>query len=521
MPASRHGRGTFEHRREYLEYKEMIVGHRAYAGMPGAKTSDGRIVWQTSSGKATSFNTHYAARHKWWTAKADSLGLPGRGSSNERYSIAARKIHPTGLRPCLVCGKVKNVGYYYANARLVGRLAKDLGAAIEKETSIDDLLGHLRHILKPAEVKLLLLELFPERKLFFDKVGFSPEAFQRSNYVRSSWLSPGFMCNPPDRLDGFHDYCAPCRPVHDPGRSKDNLRSYNHDRRAFQWWAEGDWFLADALYNSAGPGKCVICDKRTDKVSPDHVGPLACGFKHIPVFLPTCDACNSSKNRRMSLEDVKFLRNYETRTGEIVVGWQVKSLWEANKYLVKSDADAKALSTAMREMQDWYLRILYDLLTAGRARFLRTLLSPEFAFFDVTFEGLDVAQLTFRSYSKVAIARSQRQSLAARSVRIAFEELALYAGKGRLRRKLSSLFLGGWESGAAEIVRLARDGPVTNLDRKWSKAILGKHSREKREVLIAKLLQKHDVPASTIDIELRRELKKLFASSGNRVVVPI
>ena len=63
--------------------------------------------------------------------------------------------------------------------------------------------------------------------------------------------------------------------------------SYNHDRRSFEWWAEGNWALADALYNKAGPGYCHYpgCNKKLDRVSPDHVGPLACGFKQLP---PIC-----------------------------------------------------------------------------------------------------------------------------------------------------------------------------------------------------------------------------------------
>src|SRR5690606_37731233 len=98
--------------------------------------------------------------------------------------------------------------------------------------------------------------------------------------------------------------CLGCRSKKDPGRSKENMRSYSHDRRAFEWWAQGDWMVADALYTSAGPGKCDICGKLVDRVSPDHPGPLACGFKHMPVFIPTCQRCNSAKNRRMRASDV-------------------------------------------------------------------------------------------------------------------------------------------------------------------------------------------------------------------------
>ncbi|MDA0376269.1 MAG: hypothetical protein O3A80_03095 [bacterium] len=154
----------------------------------------------------------------------------------------------------------------------------------------------------------IIREIFPERKEFFDKCGVTKDAFEKSNYIRSNYLSPGYMCNPPDRLDGFHDYCNPlgCREKHDPGRSRENLTSYLHDRRVFELWSEGDWVVADALYSLASAGECALCGKKVVKVSPDHIGPLSCGFQQLPFFTPTCRSCNSSKNRRMSKKDIKL-----------------------------------------------------------------------------------------------------------------------------------------------------------------------------------------------------------------------
>ena len=168
-----------------------------------------------------------------------------------------------------------------------------------------------------------LVATFPERKDAFTKHGFTQDAFEQTRHLRSNFLSPGFMGNPPDRLDGFHDYDIHCRKTSDPGRSDDNMRSYNHDRRSFEWWAEGNWALADALYNSAGPGVCAVlgCTEHLSRVSPDHVGPLACGFKQLPLFTPTCQRHNSTKNRRFSVHDVTILIEYERRTNESVASW--------------------------------------------------------------------------------------------------------------------------------------------------------------------------------------------------------
>ena len=77
MSARRYGRGKFEAHSNYLEYMEMIVNHPNYVGMPNARSEDGHINWQVSSGKTTSFYKFYQERFSWWIAKADSLGLPG------------------------------------------------------------------------------------------------------------------------------------------------------------------------------------------------------------------------------------------------------------------------------------------------------------------------------------------------------------------------------------------------------------------------------------------------------------
>ena len=60
--------------------------------------------------------TNFEGRFKWWVNKADELGIPGTGNSNDRLTIAARIIHPTKKKVCLVCGKEHYVGYMYMNA---------------------------------------------------------------------------------------------------------------------------------------------------------------------------------------------------------------------------------------------------------------------------------------------------------------------------------------------------------------------------------------------------------------------
>ncbi len=150
----------------------MIAEHPSYAGMPNA-TSAGRVNWQVSSGRSTSFNEYYQPRWDWWAATADRLGLPGSGNENERFTIAARKIHPSGYRPCRLCGLERNVGYFYLNATLAKRLNRETTSiAFSKLMPIDAVIGHLGESAEPV-----LGSLFPERESFFTELGFSAAAF--------------------------------------------------------------------------------------------------------------------------------------------------------------------------------------------------------------------------------------------------------------------------------------------------------------------------------------------------------
>lgn len=523
MTKPRYGRGKFNAHRKYIEYMKMIVNHPTYSDMPGAVQDNGKIIWQVSTGKSTSFFKFYEARFKWWVKKADEHKVRGKGNSDDRFSVTARIIHPTGYRTCRLCGKDYNVGYYYINHILTNRLNKLLGHSVfKKRQAIDEIINGLQVTIGKDETETLFRETFPERGDFFDKYGLTDEAFRKSNYIRSSLLSPGFMCNPPDRLDGFHDYCNPlgCRENHDPGRSKENMSSYQHDRRVFEYWSGGDWIVADALYRKAGAGACYLCGKKIKKISPDHVGPLACGFKHIPFFLPTCKPCNSSKNRRMSKSDVKQLIDYEVRESENVAGWQVQSMWEANKHLVKSDRDAKNLSDWMRAMQDYYIRLLHAMFKAGHVRFLSTLLHPEYSGYDVTFKGLDRSKLIFDAFSKTPVDTKLRNSLASRSVRISFEELEIYSKKGIDDRKVKKKLVQEHKDIIDELLEAASNLERYEFEKQWIAAVAKKLSPEEKQKRIGKLLIE-----DTKRITDYKEFKKLFMQKislvGDRVIIGI
>lgn len=516
-----YGRGKFTAHPNYIEYMKMIANSKEFRDMPNSVSEDGRINWQVSSGKTTSFYPFYLARRTWWINKADSLGLPGTGQENDRFTIAARKIHPTGYRVCRLCGKEFNVGYFYLNAIFARRLnSRFPGMAAAKGESIEKTIEELEKLIGKGAAHKLMREEFSERTEYFDQLGVCRTAFEKTNFIRSRNLSPGFMGNPPDRLDGFHDYHFACRKANDPGRSDENMRSYARDRRSFEWWAEGNWALADALYNKAGPGRCAAagCDEELIRVSPDHVGPLACGFKQMPFFTPTCTNHNSAKNRRFSAEDVRLLIEYEEQEEDSVASWQVREHWDKYKVQVKSDEDAKALSNSMRSLQDMHLRVLHELLRAGKARLLATLLKPELALWDFEFEGLDAA--TFR-YSAVVSIRNEsayRTGFAARTIRIAIDSLSDYASKVEKQRKMVRADFEDNITSISDVVNKISSMSCPGDD-DWEALFNSNLTNEQKEERISHLLKDSAAPICQYDTEAKALLGALFDRIGGQAPV--
>lgn len=491
----RYGRGKFQPPEAYVEYMNMIVDSERYAGMPCARAENGKINWQCSSGKTTSFYRYFPDRSRWWAEKADELGIPGTGNSDDRFTIAARMIHPTGKKVCLICGQPRYIGYMYMNANCAKRWNGIVGErSFHKTMPIDKALEILISAVGIERARDIVLEDFPEKAEdieLFDAGEFEA-FFSATQHIRTSKLSPGFMGDCPHRLDGIHDYCTFCRKRSDPGRSDENMRTYEHDRRAFMWWAEGDWKAADTLYNSAGPGICVNCGKHTRKISPDHVGPLACGFKQNAFFKPLCGKCNSAKNRRFTFSDVRALLDYERRRGETAASWQVDALWRSAKGYVEDDASAKLLSDHMRAMQHYFLRALFVIADLGYYDFLTSYLHPEYSYFAVTYDRLDTSTLSHNGYEKREMYTNGTRSSAARSVRIAFEELFEYCSKPAERRK-SILFKTvdrSLEEDAPAIRELFSRRELTDTDERLRKILdPPERSSEEKDAAIQEIIE--------------------------------
>src|SRR5690606_16714388 len=102
---------------EFVKYMVEIVTHPTYAGMPDAIKDDGKIQWEAPSNrKSGKYKDTHHKRREWWRKKAETIGIDS--NSNQWISETAKKIHPTGEKPCKRCGTRMFISYAYPNGQL-------------------------------------------------------------------------------------------------------------------------------------------------------------------------------------------------------------------------------------------------------------------------------------------------------------------------------------------------------------------------------------------------------------------
>lgn len=467
-----YGRG----RQAFLEYVQFIVRHPIYAGMPDACMDNGDIQWEAPSNRKSGKHrdTHHR-RRDWWRRKAVEVGIDP--TAPHWISRTAKLIHPTKKKPCKSCGRVMDIRYAYPSATLVRRIERldfvDESFPIdrlERITSLvtrmveqfgDRALEALPALLNTAEIRVPDLPPKLEEWLKWIEEEYIPR--------EPSTLSPGAMSNAPDRLDGFHSFNLCCRSKTDPGRSKENLQSYTTDRRVFEYWVEGDWVAADRLMGQirSVPGlkKEACLNGHAGPCSADHIGPISLGFVHRPEFQLLCKACNSAKNNRMALRDVRHLIAAE-RKGEQVASWYCKTLWSRRKGSVVDEETALRISKLLRDNRHTLMRVLERIAASGRFTFLATFLGLDCADHDVEFVNLRVEKHLTRLDRLVHSPRTTKYAVEqkARRLRVAFDALRDYVGKEN--RNAFVISNDGIEAAIREaICELDAAGRVRRLDR--------------------------------------------------------
>lgn len=434
-----YGRRGHQWHPDFVAYMNFIANHSSYAGMPDAFVDEGKIQWEAPSNRGTGrFKDTHHRRRDWWRAKAREMGiLP---DSKQWISKCAKRLHPTGSKPCKRCGRALQLRYVYPGKIMLARIAKlpclPAGFALQTLEPITVLIRRL-HTACGNELFAHLPILFRVKGLAIPEASANIESFIEwlvGHYIPAepALLSPGAMSNAPDRFDGFHSFNLCCRGSADTGRHESNLARYVTDRRVFEYWADGDWIAADRLMGMVrAEFRGSLC--RNGHAGPcdaDHIGPISLGFTHRPEFQMLCKACNSAKNNRMSLSDVEHLRKLEA-TGAEVMSWHSSALWNLRKGSVVDDESALRLSKLLRDNRHTFMAVLQQVEQEGRFAFLLFLLNLEFADVDVEFVGLRVLahltrfseiKATPRTTKYAAEQKARRCRIALRALRDYFEK---------------------------------------------------------------------------------------------------
>ena len=242
-------------------------------------------------------------------------------------------------------------------------------------------------------------------------------------------LGPGAMSNFPDRYDGFHTYNRCCRSKEDKGRSKENLKSYTKDRRAYEYWSDGNIHAANQFMGSSF----------FNDISADHIGPISLGFVHDPRYLQRMtNGDNSAKRDRLSFKDVEKIIETEAKTGICPISWQSKLIWEYIKenYVRNKHKISTIYRDALKQNMANYMFILKNILERchnnGRIFLVESFLKDKFDCFNYSYKfnsNGEIISKEKRHFTK----RNEKEI--ERYVRIAIDSIYDYNDKENRNKK--------------------------------------------------------------------------------------
>lgn len=409
---------------DFIRYMEFIVKHKNYQGLPIERKSNGELSWI-----ATAKSTTGQARKNWALKKAAELNL-----ANEPgvYAKVMLEIHPTKRKNCQVCGKEMSLLYVYPNHHMVNALQKDFGYEADMTTHITEIVKELKKSNSESTIK----------QFFIQKIGLEAQKTnsgldevirlieQKCRGGHSSMFGPGAMSNFPDRYDGFHTYNRCCRATQDTGRTKENLKTYTKDRRAYEYWSDGNIHAANKYMGSP-------CFK---EASADHMGPISLGFVHDSCYLrPLSKGDNSSKRDRLLFDDIKEIVAVEKNTNSSAMSWYSRLLWEQIKLnYEKKPGKIEQYRIVLKQNMANYMHILWTIKSCCRERgmdfLVQTLLKPKMEYFKWDYSFDELGRPTKRTNRNIT--DSTRKEFD-RFVRIALEAIEDYQEKSNRNVKIN------------------------------------------------------------------------------------
>lgn len=412
----------------FITYMEKIINHPNYKGLPIIKRPDGSYDWI-----ATAKSEIGHQRIIWCINKAKELGLIDTNKAYPgMYADVMLEIHPTKWKVCQICGKEMSLYYHYPNANFLKSLNKRFNSNFTDCDHIGDIWDKLISSgIKKVEIASFLIS---KGSLKLDSTTATKEniidaleyACRKGN---KKCLGPGAMSNFPDRYDGFHTYNRCCRATQDKGRSKENLKSYTKDRRAYEYWSDGNIHAANQFMGSS-----FFHD-----TSADHIGPISLGFVHDPRYLqPMPVGDNSSKRDRLQIIDIKSIIETERRTGVYPMSWQSKLIWEfiRSNYTKFPDKVSSVYRDTLKQNMANFMHILRTILencpNHGEDFLVNTYLVPNYKYFKYSYKFNEKGEIISRG-QRHHTDRSQYET--DRYRRIAIESVYDYSDKDNRNNK--------------------------------------------------------------------------------------
>lgn len=304
----------------FIEYMDFIVHDPNYDGLTYTINAEGRPSWFSTK------NSKRGQQHiQWCLNKANELNFEyNHSDTSGLYARVMRYIHPTKNKVCQICGETMSVEYRYPTQYTLSALSKAFEIDFTQTDHIEEIWDTLianEHT--PEDIILFFLKRSDALKEHIGKITNRDALIkllaEQSITKKSIVLSPGAMSDFPDRYDGFHTYNLCCRAYFDKGRFKENMRSYIQDRRAYEYWSDGNIHAANRFMGS----------QYFFGTTADHVGPISLGFVHDPRYLqPMEGGDNSSKRNHLRLEDIESIISIYAKTNIYPMSWFSAHIWE-------------------------------------------------------------------------------------------------------------------------------------------------------------------------------------------------
>ncbi|MDD2992655.1 MAG: Alw26I/Eco31I/Esp3I family type II restriction endonuclease [Pygmaiobacter sp.] len=374
---------------KFIQYMDMIVNNQNYRGLRIEKKADGSYSWIATAKSETG-----KARIAWCENKAKELGIPIQPGV---YADVMLAIHPTKWKVCQTCGCEMSLYYHYPNANFLKSLNQTFQSDYTECDHISDIWDDL--IANGICNERIAAFLISKGGLSLNSCTASKqEVINALEYAcrkgNKKCLGPGAMSNFPDRFDGFHTYNRCCRASQDKGRSKENLKSYTKDRRAYEYWSDGNIHAANQFMGSSF----------FDGISADHIGPISLGFVHDPRYLqPMTTSDNSTKRDRLQLIDIEKVIETEARTGVYPMSWYSRLIWEFIKEHYRNNVSKipNAYRDALKQNMANFMYILWYILRYapqnGEGFLVHAFLQPNFKYFEYSYSFNKLGEITSKT----------------------------------------------------------------------------------------------------------------------------